>query len=180
MITTGPRLRPGVEFRTRGGVLIALSSTVLSQAIMLGVIAAAIGSLRRPYGLGHAAVVAAMTMSILILSTAAHEAAHLGAARARGLRIVAVRAHGILSAGVEREATHNRGTEVAVCLAGPVATLVLLIAGILMAGLGQPSTAADVGKALFVVNALAMVASLPPVPGCDAMRAWRALRDPPQ
>ena len=153
-----------------GGVAVSVSRRAVAESALvaglLGVIA-----VRQGFGVAGAAVAAAAVVVVALASATAHEWGHVVAARRQGLRVLALRLEGLLGGAVERERSDSPRAELRICLAGPVVTLALALAGGAFALAGSAA-----GLVLAVVNALALVGCTLPPSRSDAGRAWAAWR----
>ena len=142
---------------------------VLGAATGLLVLVAARTSLGTCVAVGVATACLALSVTVL------HEVAHLAAARRRGLRVERLVVTGALSGYVERTRSDQPADEVAVALAGPWASVVLTLLG-LVVRLAATGVLGLLGTALAWLAGLTVVASCPPLPGNDLSRAWAAWR----
>lgn len=167
--------------RTRSGVDVRLTRRAAAEAAVFGaasaVVAAAVSGLRP----GLAAALGLIIAMLALGSALAHELAHLLIARRHGLRVLRLEVSGALSGGVTREASTRRGDEIAVGLAGPIATLTLLAAAAAaaLALRDGPSFARAVALTTGTVNLAALAGTLPILPGSDISRVWAAWRRRP-
>lgn len=162
----------------RGGVPVRVRP---AAAVQLGLMAALIAGLASATGTrpGLALATGGTAAAVVLGSLLAHEAAHAATARALGVPVLGVQVQGLLHAAVRRTATRDPRTEVAVSLAGPLASALLLVAGMVAVAAELPLVAAAAARTAVGVNALALLATLPLHPGSDgalAYRAWRAHR----
>ncbi len=115
---------------------------------------------------------AALTSSAAV---AVHESAHALIARREGVEVTAVRVRGVFSAQVERRRTTDDAAQIRICLAGPLATLALLLASVAAAttGTGAVRTAGWLG---LLANGVGLVGSTVPASASDLQRALAAAR----
>lgn len=103
-----------------------------------------------------------------------HEAGHALTARACGLRVHAIKVRGVLDGVTVRDVAPRPGVDATVILAGPGASLLLGLLGLVVAlATADPFS---IGRILAMLNLLALLASLTMGRHSDGGRAWRALR----
>lgn len=173
--TQSPALAHGT---TRSGIDVRLTRRAVVEAAALGVSSAAIAVALSGIGLALGAGLAVLIAALALGSSFLHEFAHLRTATRRGLRVLSLEITGALAGGVTREVSTRPRTEIAVCLAGPAATLGLVLASV--AGLIALSSGPPLGRSLaltmLTLNVTALVGTLPILSGSDISRAWAAWR----
>lgn len=120
--------------------------------------------------LGHGALAALLAL----LTLAWHEAGHALTARRAGLRVHAFKVRGLMDGATVRDVAPRPGIDLAVILAGPAASAVLCLVGIVVARATDDPLA--LARLLAALNLLALVASLTAGARSDGARAWRAFR----
>jgi hypothetical protein len=167
-----------VRRRTKAGLELRLTRRAGVEAAAFGVASAAMAVTLSGVSVALGSLLAVIIALLALGSSLVHELAHLRAARRRRLRVLRLEVTGALSGGVTREASTQPRTEIAVCLAGPAATLALIGASVIafLALHDGPALGRSLALTMLTLNVAAFGGTLPVVPGSDVSRAWAAWR----
>lgn len=162
---------------------LAVSRRYPIEVVAVGlIVAGAVGLSRGPAAAGVAGGLAVLAVVVTAL---AHEGAHAVAAVLLGVRVHTLTLRGALTASIRRDRVRPGPSaariEVLICLAGPAASLALLVAATVTLMTGVTGSAAVTAWCVFGANLIAVGGSLPGVSSTDgsrALRAWRNRRTP--
>jgi hypothetical protein len=170
---------PAPPAGNRPGRLVVTRRYVVEFLAVTLVVSATVGV---RHGVAVSLVAAPVVATILLVTVLAHEGAHAAAAAALGIEIHTLTLRGALTASIRRDRARGpqmTRSEVIICLAGPAASLVLLVATAIAVVVGIGGFPGMAAWCLLVANAIAVAGTIPGIPATDGTRALQAWRGRP-